>query len=60
MARIAMEMPDDQAEALAQLCKRFTFADADRRSDDARERHDMIEGIGTLRRALAAAGFAPQ
>jgi hypothetical protein len=49
--------------ALAELAKRFTHDDAVRfsnRHDGGRERDAMLEGILSLQRALAEAGFAPR
>lgn len=61
--KIVLEIPDDQAEALAQMCKRFTFDDAKRFAtphDGGRERDAILDGTSTLLRALAEAGFAPR
>ena len=63
MTRIVIDIPDDQAEALAQVCKRFLFEDAVRfanRHDGGRERDLILDGTSTLQRALAEAGFAPR
>jgi hypothetical protein len=48
---------------LAQLCKRFTHDDAVRFAtphDGGRERDAILEGVNSLQRALAEAGFAPR
>jgi len=61
--KIVLELPDDQAEALAQVCKRFCYEDAERfanRHDGGRERDAILDGTSTLQRALAEAGFAPR
>jgi hypothetical protein len=61
--KITLDIPDDQAEALAQLCKRFCFEDAVRFAtphDGGRERDAILDGTSTLQRALAEAGFAPR
>jgi hypothetical protein len=63
MKRIVLDIPDDQAEALAQVCKRFLFEDAVRFAnphDGGRERDAILDGTSTLQRALAEAGFAPR
>jgi hypothetical protein len=63
MKKVVLELPDDQAMALAQTCKRFTFDDAERfanRHDGGREREAILDGIATLQKALAEAGFAPR
>jgi hypothetical protein len=63
MKRIILDLPDDQAEALAQMVKRFTWDDAERfanRHDGGRERDAILEGTAALQRALAEAGFAPR
>jgi hypothetical protein len=44
-------------------CKRFTFDDAERfanRHDGGREREAILDGIATLQKALAEAGFNPR
>jgi hypothetical protein len=61
--RIVLDIPDDQAMALAQLCKRFCYEDAVRFAnphDGGRERDAILDGTSTLQRALAVAGFAPR
>ena len=61
--KIIIDIPDDHAEALAQVCKRFCFEDAERfanRHDGGRERDRILNGTATLQRALAEAGFAPR
>jgi hypothetical protein len=64
MRIVTVELPGvDEALALAQMCKRFTHDDAVRfssRHDGGRERDAMLEGILSLRRGLAEAGFAPR
>jgi hypothetical protein len=63
MKIIPLELPDDEAIALAQLTKRIGYDDCERLSD----RHDggaecfaMLASIDKLRRALCEAGFAPR
>jgi len=62
--KVVFELPSaDEAMALAQLTKRFTYEDAVRlssRHDGGRERGAMLEGILCLQRGLAEAGFAPR
>jgi len=63
MTKITVDLPPDQAEALAQVCKRFTYEDAERfanRHDGGRERDAILEGTAALQRALAEAGYAPR
>jgi hypothetical protein len=63
MTKIILDLPDDQAMSLAQMCKRFTHDDAIRFAnphDGGRERDAILDGTSTLRRALAEAGFAPR
>ncbi len=63
MKRIILELPDDQAMALAQMVKRIGYDDAERladRHDGGAECHAMLSGIDKLRTALAEAGFAPR
>jgi hypothetical protein len=61
--KIVLELPNDQAMALAQLVKRFGYDDAERlssRYDGGLERDAMLQGTATLQRALGEAGFAPR
>jgi hypothetical protein len=61
--KIIVELPTDEAKALAQFVKRLGYDDAERlssRYDGGEERDAMLGGINKLRRALAAAGFAPR
>ena len=61
--KIVLELPNDQAMALAQLVKRLGYDDAERlssRYDGGLERDAMLAGVDNLRRALAEAGFAPR
>ena len=63
MIDIVLALPRDEAMALAQMCKRFCYEDAERfadRHDGGRERDAMLEGILSLQRGLAEAGFAPR
>jgi hypothetical protein len=63
MKRIILELPVDEARALAQLVKRLGYDDAARlssRYDGGEERDAMLSGINRLQRALAEAGFAPR
>ncbi len=63
MTKIILELPDDQAMALAQMCKRFCWEDAVRFAiphDGGRERDAIFEGTIVLQRALHEAGFAPR
>jgi hypothetical protein len=61
--KIVVEFTEDQAEAVAQMCKRFGLYHAETLAnafDQGRERDQMIDGVGVLRRALRDAGFAPR
>jgi hypothetical protein len=63
MTKIIIELHRAEAMALAQLCKRFCYEDAERfsnRHDGGREREAILDGISTLQRALAESGFAPR
>ncbi len=60
---ITLDLPPDEAHALAQLVKRLGRSDCERlsnRYDGGHERDAMIAGIDKLQRALAEAGFAPR
>jgi hypothetical protein len=61
--KIVLELPSNEAMALAQLVKRLGHDDAERlssRYDGGEERDAMLAGINKLQRALAEAGFAPR
>ena len=63
MKRIHLELPADEAIALAQLTKRIGYDDCERlsdRHDCGAEFHAMLASIDKLRRALSEAGFAPR
>jgi hypothetical protein len=60
---ITLDLPPDEAHALAQLVKRLDRGDCERlshRYDGGAERDAMIAGIDKLQRALAETGFAPR
>jgi hypothetical protein len=61
---VTIELPGaDEAIALAQMCKRFCWEDAVRFAnphDGGRERDAMLEGVLSLQRGLAEAGYAPR
>ena len=49
--RLAVDLSEEQAEALAQMVKRFCWEDAERlgnRFDGGREREHILEAIGRL------------
>ena len=63
MTRLTVDLLNSEAAGLAQMCKRFTFDDAERfanRHDGGREREAILEGIRALQRALREAGFNPR
>jgi hypothetical protein len=54
------EFTDDEAYALAQMCKRIIWDDFKRLSANRPERDAMDAATIKLRRALAEAGFDPR
>jgi hypothetical protein len=54
------DLTEDEAWALAQMCKRTIWDDFTRLSADLSERVDMDSATIKLRRALAEAGFDPR
>jgi hypothetical protein len=63
MTKITVDLPPEEAMALAQMVKRLGYDDAERlssRYDGGHERDLMLAGINKLQRALAEAGFAPR
>jgi hypothetical protein len=62
MTKVVLELPPDEARALAQFVKRLGFDDCQRlgsRYDGGVEAEAMWEGILSLQRALAEAGARP-
>ena len=58
--KIILDLPDDQAMGLAQMCKRFCYEDAVRFAnphDGGRERDAILEGTIVLQRALREAAL---
>jgi hypothetical protein len=54
MKKIVLELVNAEAMGLAQMCKRFTYDDAERfanRHDGGREREAILDGISTLQKA---------
>jgi len=63
MKKIVLDLPRDEAMALAELAKRFTHDDAVRfsnRHDGGHERDAMLAAVLVLQQGLAEAGFAPR
>jgi len=59
---ITVELPENHAWALAQLCKRITYFQCERLSDPANkeEPYQMIAATNAVARALAEKGYAPR
>jgi hypothetical protein len=57
---INLNLAEDEADALAEMAKRICWADIKALSADDQEATAMLDGIRTLRQALAASGFAPR
>ncbi len=63
MIKIILDLPPDEARALAQFIKRTGFDDCKRlgnRYDGGAEAEEMWAAIQKLQRALREAGFAPR
>lgn len=65
--KLQLELDDNQAWALAQMAKRFSLHHAQQLSDryarypdGGQEQDHMIDAVGVLQRALAAAGASPR
>jgi hypothetical protein len=61
--RITIELTAEEADALAQMWKRFSYADAEHladRYDGGKERDHIRYAISILRRDLGAEGFMPR
>jgi hypothetical protein len=60
---VKVTLDENTAFALAQLCKRFGYSDAQRLSnafDGGQERDEMLEAVIALSQALREKGFAPR
>lgn len=55
-----VDMPQDQAWALAQLLKRIGYSDCRALAEDDQQAYQMIQATEHVRRALADAGMAPR
>lgn len=60
MVTITLDIPDEQAEALAEMCKRLCWQDAQRLAVDDKETRAIIDGIVALRSSLAHKGYTPR
>lgn len=59
-ARIEVELTDDLAMALAQLCERIGWSDVRKLAKDDGEAYQMRDAIDLLGQALAEKDFAPR
>jgi hypothetical protein len=57
---IKLVLPVEQADALAEMCKRIIYEEIRRMSASEKEHWEMDAAISTLRGALSDAGFAPR
>ncbi|WP_431273642.1 DUF7706 family protein [Variovorax ureilyticus] len=55
---IDLNLPEDEAYAMAELCKRLSWRDARDLSVDDREARTMLRACDHVRIALAKAGFS--
>lgn len=60
MVTVALHLPDDQAEALAQFIKRVGWQEWRQNAVDDEEAALMRSACDELRKALAEAGYAPR
>ena len=63
MTKVTLDLPPEQASALAQFVKRTGFADCQRlasRYDGGEEAEEMWQAIQKLQQALKESGFAPR
>ena len=60
MVRLTLDLPDDEALALAQFLKRVGLDDYRRLAVDVDEAWTMLEAGERVRQALADAGYAPR
>jgi hypothetical protein len=57
---IKLELTDDHAEALAQMCKRSIIERVRPFAGDETEAETMLEALAVLEKTLADVGFAPR
>lgn len=57
---VGVILTDEQAEAVAQLCKRIGFSDCRQLSASDDEAYQMQAGLNELQKALAKAGYSPR
>jgi hypothetical protein len=58
--RIALDLPDNESQALAQFVKRVTWSAMRECAVDEAECYQIRAAIDKLQRALADAGYAPR
>lgn len=57
---IHLILPEEQADALAEMVKRFSWVDARQLAADEQEARLIIDAVITLQAALRGHGFAPR
>ena len=57
---VGLTLTDEQAEAVAQLCKRIALSDCRQLSASDDEAYQMQAGLNELQKALAKAGYSPR
>lgn len=57
---IKVELPAEQALALAQFVKRAGFSDCRANAVNDAEAYEMLYALGRVQRALAEKGYAPR
>jgi len=60
MKTITVELPADQAEALAQFVKRVGWAEMRACAADDKEAYDIRAALSALAKSLVGAGYAPR
>ncbi|WP_305910582.1 hypothetical protein Q9L42_020720 (plasmid) [Methylomarinum sp. Ch1-1] len=58
--KIDLELPEDQALALAQFVKRVGWAEFRQNAVDDKEAYLISDAVAKLQRAIADAGYAPR
>lgn len=57
---VQINLPDDEALALAQLCKRIGYGDCRANAVDNAEAYVMMDALAKLQKGLANAGYSPR
>ncbi len=58
--QVSLELPHNEALALAQFVKRVGFSELEANASDENEAYEIKDAIGKLQHALVEAGYNPR